>query len=352
MTAWPEIVVMASGAFLAAFFAGAETGAYVLNRLRLRYRAGSGLRRAATLERMLADLPGFVTALLIWTNLSLYLVSAACTALFDRAGTAIDPELAATLAAAPVLFAFSELAPKDLFRRRADTLMLSSAGALSVTVGLVRPLARALAGLGNAVSRTLGLGEERNWAHVSRRALQKEFRAASRRRSGFAGGAAGEAQGVFSGPQRLLVENILQAGSRPAAGAAHALDLAGLAVPGGYPVLPADATAADLLARAGKFPSSRVPISEGDARRVVGVVHVLRAWGAPPGTKLRDLALPPVRLDGNVSVVGALAALRRAHATMGFLVDEGEGSPGEGRASAVVTVEGLLLRVMAGRPRG
>jgi CBS domain containing-hemolysin-like protein len=339
MIPWPEIIVMVSGALLAGFFAGAETGAYVLNRLRLRYRAGSGLRRAATLERMLADLPGFVTALLIWTNLSLYLVSAACTALFDRAGTAIDPELAATLAAAPVLFAFSELAPKDLFRRRADTLMLSSAGALSVTVGLVRPLARTLAGLGNVVRRTLGLGEDRDWAHVSRRALRKEFRA-------------GEAQGVFSGPQRLLVENILQAGSRPAADAAHALDMAGLAVPGGYPVLSADATAADLLARAGEFPSSRVPIYESDPRRVVGVVHVLKAWGAPPETKLRDLALPPVRLDGNVSVVEALAALRRAHATMGFLVDEEEGSPGEGRALAVVTVEGLLLRVMAGRPRG
>jgi CBS domain containing-hemolysin-like protein len=234
--------------------------------------------------------------------------------------------------------------------------MLSSAGALSVTVGLVRPLARTLAGLGNAVSRTLGLGEERNWAHVSRRALREEFRAASRRRSGFAGGAAGEAQGVFSGPQRLLVENILQAGSRPAAGAAQAFDK--------YPVLSADATAADLLARAGEFPSSRVPVSEGDprsvgssgrpdaARRVVGVVHVLRAWGAPPETKLGDLALPPVWLDGNVSVVGALAALRRAHATMGFLVDEGEGSPGKGRARAVVTVEGLLRHVMAGRPRG
>ena len=125
MTPWVEPTLMACGVVLAAFFAGSETGAYVLNRLRLRYRASAGVRRAALLQGLLEDMPGFVTALLIWTNLSVYLVSAACTSLFERAGTAAHAELAATLAAAPVLFVFSELAPKELYRRRAEGLMLS-----------------------------------------------------------------------------------------------------------------------------------------------------------------------------------------------------------------------------------
>lgn len=334
MTSWPELVRILSGALLSAFFAGSETGAYVVNRLKLRYRAKSGLRRAVLLERLLEDLPGFVTALLVWTNLCVYFVSAACTAMFERMGTAIDAEFAATLAVAPVLFMFSELAPKSLFRRRADGLMLSGARALSLAVRLVRPLALALGGLGKAVRRALRLGEEQSWATVSRRALREQF-------------AEGAAQGVFSGPQRLLVENVLQSASRPALGAGNPL--------GEGNALPADATAGDLLARAGRFPSSRVPVYEKDPERVVGVVHVLKAWGADRDARLGDLALPPVWLDGDASVVQALASLRRAQSTVGFIAREDEkdeGETGGKRAREVVTAEGLLRHMIAGAGSG
>lgn len=168
----------------------------------------------------------------------------------------------------------------------------------------------------------LRLGEERNWAAVSRLALREHF-------------AAGEAQGVFSGPQGLLVENVLQSASRPALGAGHPL--------GEGNALPADATVGDLLARAGGFPSSRVPLYEEDPERVVGVVHVLKAWGADRGARLRDLALPPVWLDGEASVIHALASLRRAQSTVGFIA-LGEG----GRAREVVSAEGLLRHMIAG----
>jgi putative hemolysin len=205
--------------------------------------------------------------------------------------------------------------------------MLSGARALSLAVRLVRPLALALGGLGKAVRRALRLGEEQSWATVSRRALRERF-------------AEGAAQGVFSGPQRLLVENVLQSASRPALGAGRPL--------GEGNALPADATAGDLLARAGGFPSSRVPVYEGDPERVVGVVHVLKAWGADRDARLGDLALPPVWLDADASVVQALASLRRAQSTVGFIAR----GPGETGAREVVTAEGLLRHMIAGAGSG
>lgn len=99
---WPRIILLISGAALAAFFSGAETGAYVISRLRLRHRAGErGERWAQRLEKLLDNTPIFVTAMLIWTNVALDIVSASCTSLFADSGIGLEPEIAATLTAAP-----------------------------------------------------------------------------------------------------------------------------------------------------------------------------------------------------------------------------------------------------------
>ena len=76
----PEVIIIIAGVLLAAFFSGSESGAYDLSRLRLRYRAREqGLAWATRLERLLEDLPNFVTAMLIWTNIALYMATWGCT---------------------------------------------------------------------------------------------------------------------------------------------------------------------------------------------------------------------------------------------------------------------------------
>ena len=88
----PEVVVIVAGALLAAFFSGAESGAYELSRLRLRFRAREqGLAWAVRLERLLDDMPNFITAMLVWTNVSLYAATWGCTSLFEHSRVDVNP---------------------------------------------------------------------------------------------------------------------------------------------------------------------------------------------------------------------------------------------------------------------
>jgi len=337
MSGWSAVAMLACGALLAAFFSGAETGAYVLDRLHLRYRAHElGDAWARRLERLLEDTPGFVTAMLLWTNLALDIVSAVCTNLYERTALPVQPEIAATLTAAPLLFVFAELVPKTVFRLRAERMMMSSARVLLAAVWLVRPLARALSAFGRAVRWLLGLAGPRHWTLVSRKAVETAF-------------AAGAEQGALSTPQRHLVQGILRSGSASVAAVGTAVEKLQL--------MSEDASAAELIARAAALRSPRVFVYRGAPDQVSGVVHVVQAWGVPGATPLSALARPPLLLSDGTTIVQALAALRRAGRSVGLLVAAADtkraaehpgADPGAEtqattwRARAVVTVEDLL----------
>ncbi len=334
MIAHPEIVVIATGALLAAFFSGAESGAYELSRLRLRFRAREqGLVWAVRLERLLEDMPNFVTAMLVWTNVSLYAATWGCTSLFERSGVGMDPGLAAALVAAPVLFIFAELVPKNLYRLRSERLMASSARALWLSTAVAGPVAKVFSGFSRVLRGALGLAEPRNWALMSRRTVRAHFAATAE-------------GGGLSGPQRELVDNIILSGPGPA-------------LPAGTPVekLPAfaeDMTVAGLLARSGECPA-RVLIYRGTRERVTGVLRLLDVWGAPVDAKLADLVREPVRLDENVSVIQALVALRRAGETAGIIsaaADGGADDSGARRARAVVSEAALVKHLVGGGAGG
>jgi len=347
MIPYREIALLASGALLAAFFSGAETGSYVISRLRLRYRATERKEAwAVRLESLLEDMPIFVTAMLIWTNLAVDAVSFACTSLFARSELPVDPEIAATVVAAPILFVFAELAPKSLFRLRAESLMASSARALTATVYLVYPFARALSLSGRLVRRVFRLPPPTNWVSVSRRSVHAHL-------------AAGVAEGALSAPQQNLAENIMRAGSMPAMLAATPVEKTG--------VLRATASAKELVGQAETMDRPRALVYSGERDHIVGVVHVVKGWGVDSLTPVSQLMSTPVWLDTGVSVLKALVAMMRSGRTVAILAapaekenvsNERDESGGitqtiDWRARGLVTVEELLKHlVMSTRTRG
>lgn len=323
------------GALLAAFFSGAETGAYVLNRLRLHYRARElDDPRARTLEKILEDMPGFVTSMLIWTNLALDIVSIACTDLYGQFIPSVQPELLATLTASPLLFVFAELAPKTLFRLRAEGMMLSSASALRAAVWLAGPLAKFLSGLGLAMRRALRLSGPSHWSFISRRAIETAI-----------------ASGAISPSQRHLLQGVLKRGRLGVARASIRLE--------DCPLLPADTTCAELLARAGELSSPRVLVYRGTRDQIVGVIHIAQAWGAPPERRISELAEPVLWLSEDATIVQALAAMKRSGRSVGLLVAPEQLPSGAGtdpasatqamswHAKAVITAEHLLKHLVA-----
>jgi len=137
--AWQAAVILL-GVLCAGFYAGAETGAYSVNRLRLRLRADRGDRSAKILARLLADPVGFVCMTLVGHNLAVFAVSSVVTTMMGRFVTEHYSELAATGAVALPLFALAEVTPKNLFRALPGVLMYRSAHFLLASRVLFAPV--------------------------------------------------------------------------------------------------------------------------------------------------------------------------------------------------------------------
>ena len=119
-----KILLIILGVFLAACFAGSETGIYCLSRFRLRLAVKQKSILASLLGKLIDDTQGVILSLLIGTNLTHYLTTSLVTYLFLSASrTSRTAEIYATIIMAPVLFVFSELIPKNVFIRHADALL-------------------------------------------------------------------------------------------------------------------------------------------------------------------------------------------------------------------------------------
>ncbi len=118
------IIIVIISVFMAGLFAGAETGMYQLNLLRLRLGIERKKMSFVLLGKLFDDTPSLLISTLLGTNLAHYIATSTVTYLFlSRFGSEQMAELFATIVAVPLLFIFSELIPKNLFFHRSDYLM-------------------------------------------------------------------------------------------------------------------------------------------------------------------------------------------------------------------------------------
>lgn len=110
-------LLLASG-----LLSGAETGLYAVNRPRVHLRAALGDGGARRVDRLLRRPAAVLGALLIGNNLVNFAMTAAVTESIAEQGWP-HPEWWTTLLLSPLVLVFGEMAPKNLFRRRADTWM-------------------------------------------------------------------------------------------------------------------------------------------------------------------------------------------------------------------------------------
>ena len=135
---WPFLVLVVFGIGLSAVCAGLETGLYTINRVRLRVRAGRGVRSAKRLVHELEHPERALITLLIGNNVANYLGTLGVVGLLEYAG--FGPWSVLGLNAViliPVLFIFAETLPKDLFRTFTDRWTYSFAWSLATArIGL------------------------------------------------------------------------------------------------------------------------------------------------------------------------------------------------------------------------
>ena len=321
------LAVLCSG-----FFSGSETGAYRVNRVRLRLAQQQGRRGAGALGRLFRDMPGLICVTLIGTNLAVYVATTLATGLWESTGrgaaSPVYAEMMAALSLTPVLFVFAELLPKNVFNAEADRLMYAGS----------RPLLAA-----SVVLRSVGLvgllkGISRLWGWLARRRdgqgrpVADPFPAQARLRSIMRDSAA---EGIMTPYQNELVEKIM--GLRDV----HVGDAM---VPSRRVVsIRAGTSVEEFLDVVRRTDFSRVPVmgpSGGEVAGILSVNDVLEAWQLDGEVALARFTKPTIILSPTMTVTQAIFALQRNRTAMAIVR-----SP-RGQYVGIVTLKDLVEEIV------
>lgn len=162
------IVVILGCVVFSGFFSGAETAAISVNRLRIRNMQTRGDKRAKEILSLLSDTQHVLAVTLVGTNICTVFGALVAKNLFhqllvsqgweERLARYIPPdELLVLLVMTPIFLIFSEILPKQIFRTRADSLMLLIIKPLIALSALLRPVVVVLTQIAYLLLLPLGI---------------------------------------------------------------------------------------------------------------------------------------------------------------------------------------------------
>lgn len=329
---WLEILVWlvlcVGFIFLSALFNGAETGLYCINRLRLRVAAHTQQHNAARLQKLLTDQAGVLSTILLGNNLANYLAPFCLTMVF--LGVLASPseaergrwaEFYTTAILAPLTFIVAEAVPKNVFQRRADTLMPRMAGLLQVTHWLFRligfiALQKRIA---QYIATRFQQGSPPDSAFSSRHSLYQMLHE-------------GAAAGALTHTQVSILDrlNVLQS-----------VRVGSVMVPRIKTIMiNAEMSATGINRFVRDVSVSRVPVYRDDPRHVIGVAHVLDLLTATPQTPITRYMHPVLAVQPEMTVIEALNTLQQQRRRMAIVIDKW------GHCVGIVTLKDLVEEIV------
>ena len=307
--------------FLAGLYGGSESGAYRINRVRLRRNAEAGSRLARLLQRVISHMEQFVCMTLVAQNASVYGATLAFTAMIAPRFKAVGwAELASTIILAPLLLVFVEVVPKSTFQAVPNALMRTLSPLLRLTHLALWPIVKLLLGVVTFWQRILG-GRGRARGMVVTSQYLNFFLSE------------GTQEGVITKEQSVMVRNIMQMDTRPVRKIMTPLAQVHM--------IPADASREDALQIAAERTFSRLPVYEEKRDNVVGILLVLDYLCDGGDGEVRELLREPTRIAADLPIDDAFRMLQKVGQVMGIVVD------GRGRALGMVTMGDLLQEIFS-----
>jgi len=297
---------------LTGMFAGAETGSYLINRIRLKYRTLHRQRSAQVLSQVLKDPHLFVFTVLTGQNICVYLLSKLVTDQYIDAGigsggtrfvAGIIPwnaEMVATLTLMFPLFIFGEVLPKNLFRKRANSLMYRMADILRFFSVLLYPFTLALRELFNLLTRGHMTGTEQELHALSPEGLKEYFSDSTR-------------EGVLSPEQNRMLERVISM---------HRIPVRQLMKPlRQLPKLPEDSCLADFRELVGQQKTTCVVLMKN--HRITGLVslYAVAQRSLEDNDKIQPYAEKVLEVKENQNLKAVFYRLRRHPRHMAVVVN-------------------------------
>lgn len=291
MSDWVIVLgLLAAGLFFSAFFSGSETGFYRVTRLRLVLDALGGDWLASALLWLTNNPSLFVATTLIGNNFANNLTSLALV-LGVQLVVASNPtvEMLVSIAAAPVIFVYGELLPKNLFLY-APNALLRRAGPLFLLCALLfLPVSLLLWLLGRTLEWLVGESPEHVRLVLARQELRDAF-------------AEGHAAGILEPTQRQIAQTLF-APATPKA------------LPYAKPItrvtrIRGETPASEALRIARRHRAAMLLISE-EGGRLAGYVRVVDLQLHRP-TRTDEALRPLLRVSADATLLAALQQMQSA----------------------------------------
>ncbi|HUS73666.1 MAG TPA: CNNM domain-containing protein [Sedimentisphaerales bacterium] len=323
------ILVAAFVVVISGLFAGAETGMYQLSRLRLRLGIERKLLSFVILGKCLRDSPALLLSMLIGTNLAHYLITSIVTyLLLSKVEAAYFAELSATFIAAPILFVFGELIPKNLFFYRADYLMPFFAPVLFVSHKLFSwcgavPLLKFMSGIfgrltgSDAASKTVTTAVQRPRI----RAIFADIRE----------------EGVLSPVQTGIINRLVNISNTPLRAVMTPINK--------VEAVDASSDYSALLKKLKECAFTRLPVTDKQPANIVGFINIYEALTSPEKfTELYNFIKPIRKLQANTTVVDAINIMQRENQKIVLVTKTGRGE--REKPIGIVTMKDLVEELL------
>jgi len=317
------VAAVVVGFFFSAFFSGAETGLYSLNRIRLHLGVQSRDARALRIASVLEDEQQALSVTLIGTNVAEYLYTTAVAFLFAELlrFSDADTQLYTVLLVTPASFVLCSVVPKDLFRIYADDLMLRGSAILLGMNRLFRAtgvtwLLRAIVG---ATNRLVGVPDDRV------RVVTPKRRIAAMLQEAIAGHTQAE-------DRSDLIERVCQISEIP---------VRAVMVPQHrVTMISHGANRAELVRISKATPFARLAVYSTKRSDVVGVVKIDELIRSDDWHTVGEMSKPVITLRPYETVSMAIQRMQEARFEMAMVTDHG------GQLLGIVTLRDLLEEIV------
>ncbi len=311
---------------MSAFFSGSETALTAASRARMHQLEKEGNKRAAAVNRLIANREGLIGSILLGNNvvniLASVLATSLFTALFGQGGLALAT---ATAVMTVLVLVFSEVMPKTYAISRPDDMAMAVARPISGLVLGASWIVKLIQMIVTATLKLLGLGTPAELVSA-----EEEIRGAIDLHA---------SEGGVNAADRLRLVG--------------ALDLKELTVEDvmihrkNIKMLSADLEPRQLVMKALGSPHTRLPVYRGEKEEIVGILHakdLLRAT-LPLGGDLSKLDLESVMrtpwfVPETTPVQDQLDAFLQKRSHFALVVDE------YGELQGLITLEDILEEIV------
>ncbi|MBV1706129.1 MAG: HlyC/CorC family transporter [Hyphomicrobiales bacterium] len=321
-----SLAVIVLCVLLSMFFSASETALTAASKARFYSLEKSGDARATRVNRLIGDMPRFISAMLLGNTLVNIAASAIATNLLVRFYGAAGV-LYATVLMTIILLIFAEVLPKTLAITRPERTALAVAPLAAFFMALFKPTLQAVEGLVRLMLRIFGISTRADpESSTSHEDLKSTVDMMHR-------------DGDVARQDRDMVGGLL--------------DLADLTVTDvmihrtKMQVIKADQPAGDLVREVLASPYTRLPLWQGEPENIIGVLHakdLLRALAAARGDTsglvATAIASKPWFVPDTTSLPDQLQAFLKRKTHFALVVDE------YGSVMGLVTLEDILEEIV------